>query len=107
MVLLQVLNSPKSSESCSEPRGTYINILKEKIAKIDKEIDELGIEYPEDELQMHIDKLHEYNEIKDTGQLLLGKIGKEMNEKYHLYRFCKQLNVFLSLQLRLRERQQR
>jgi hypothetical protein len=49
--------------------------LKEKIAKIDREIDELGIEYPEDELQIHIDKLHEYNEIKDTGQLLLGKIG--------------------------------
>ena len=74
--MLQILSSAKSSRSCDEPKGTYIDGLKEKIAKIDKEIDELGIEYVEDELQNHIDKLHEYNEIKDTGQLLLGKIGK-------------------------------
>ena len=74
--MLQILSSTKSSGSCAEPKGTYFDGLKEKIAKIDKEIDELGIEYVEDELQNHIDKLHEYNEIKDTGQLLLGKIGK-------------------------------
>ena len=73
---MQVLNSSRSSESCGEPQGTYIDVLKKKVAKIDKEIDELGMEYSEDELQMHIDKLHEYNEIKDTGQRLLGKIGK-------------------------------
>ena len=66
----------RSSDSCGEPQGTYIDVLKKKIAKIDKEINELGMEYSEDELQMHIDKLHEYNEIKDTGQRLLGKIGK-------------------------------
>jgi hypothetical protein len=76
ILLFQVLKSDKSSEGCDEPQGTYIDVLKEKISKIDKEIDELGIEYSEDELQIHIDKLHEYNEIKDTGQLLLGKIGK-------------------------------
>ena len=34
--------------------------------------------YSEDELQLHIEKLHEYNEIKDVGQLLLGKIGKKI-----------------------------
>lgn len=86
-----VLKSDKSSEGCDEPQGTYIDVLKEKIAKIDKEIDELGIEYSEDELQIHIDKLHEYNEIKDTGQLLLGKIAeiegkttKMMYEEYGL-----------------------
>ena len=86
-----ILSSPKSSGSCGEPQGTYIHGLKEKIAKIDKEIDELGIEYVEDELQNHIDKLHEYNETKDTGQLLLGKIAeiegkttKMMYEKYGL-----------------------
>lgn len=69
------MNSRKSSEGGSG-KGNDIDILNEKIAKIDKEISELGVEYSEDELQIHIDKLHEYNEIKDTGQILLGKIGK-------------------------------
>ena len=32
--------------------------------------------YSEEELQLHIEKLHEYNEIKDVGQLLIGKLGK-------------------------------
>lgn len=31
--------------------------------------------YNEDELQEHMSLLHEYNEIKDVGQLLLGKLG--------------------------------
>lgn len=32
----------------------------------------------EDELKVHIDKLHEYNEIKDVAQMVLGRIGKEI-----------------------------
>jgi len=31
--------------------------------------------YQEEELKDHIQKLHDYNEIKDIGQMLLGKIG--------------------------------
>lgn len=34
--------------------------------------------YCEEELQEHIDKLHEYNEIKDVGQLIIGKLGYQM-----------------------------
>ena len=30
----------------------------------------------EDELKVHIDKLHEYNEIKDVAQMVLGRLGK-------------------------------
>ena len=40
--------------------------------------------YSEAELQQHIDKLHEYNEIKDVGQLLIGKLGKYKNNSYNI-----------------------
>jgi hypothetical protein len=35
----------------------------------------------EAELQIHIDKLHEYNEIKDVGQLVLGRLGELFHRK--------------------------
>ncbi|WAR30587.1 SWI5-like protein [Mya arenaria] len=31
--------------------------------------------YQESELQTHIEKLHEYNEIKDVGQMVLGRLA--------------------------------
>ena len=40
--------------------------------------------YSEAELQQHIDKLHEYNEIKDVGQLLIGKLGKYKINYYNI-----------------------
>lgn len=35
--------------------------------------------YNVDELEDHIAQLHEYNDIKDVGQMLLGKLGERQN----------------------------
>ena len=32
--------------------------------------------YKEEELGKHINKMHEYNEIKDIGQMVLGRLGE-------------------------------
>ena len=50
--------------------------LREQIECTEREIAELSQHYSEDELQQYIDHLHEYNEIKDVGQLLLGKLAE-------------------------------
>ena len=53
-----------------------IDVLKHKIIEKDKEISKLSADYDTEELQHHIKKLHEYNEVKDIGQTLLGKIAE-------------------------------
>uniref|UniRef100_A0A1A7Y6L9 DNA repair protein SWI5 homolog n=1 Tax=Iconisemion striatum TaxID=60296 RepID=A0A1A7Y6L9_9TELE len=50
--------------------------LQEKKEQLDLEIAQLEAEgYRVEELEHHIDKLHEYNDIKDIGQSLLGRIA--------------------------------
>ncbi|KAL5011821.1 hypothetical protein ScPMuIL_010372 [Solemya velum] len=50
--------------------------LKTKLQKIEAEIQTLKQKgFREDELQVHIDKLHEYNEVKDAGQMVLGRLA--------------------------------
>ncbi|CAL1569972.1 unnamed protein product [Knipowitschia caucasica] len=50
--------------------------LKKKRDQLDREISLLEAEgYNMEELDHHIDKLHEYNDIKDIGQSLLGRIA--------------------------------
>jgi len=51
-------------------------LLQEQIQEKDKEINELSKEYSEDELQKHIDMLHEYNEMKDIAQMVIGKLAE-------------------------------
>uniref|UniRef100_A0A8C5P3Q2 DNA repair protein SWI5 homolog n=2 Tax=Jaculus jaculus TaxID=51337 RepID=A0A8C5P3Q2_JACJA len=53
-----------------------IQKLQEKRDMLDKEISQLISEgYNVDELEDHISQLHEYNDIKDIGQMLLGKLA--------------------------------
>ncbi|KAF7216957.1 DNA repair protein SWI5 homolog isoform X1 [Nothobranchius furzeri] len=50
--------------------------LQLKKEQLDLEIAQLEAEgYRVEELEHHIDKLHEYNDIKDIGQSLLGRIA--------------------------------
>lgn len=44
--------------------------------------------YSLEELDKHISLLHEYNEIKDAGQMLLGKLGKEGEAVEDLFSQC-------------------
>jgi hypothetical protein len=53
-----------------------VDQLKNKSKQLDEEISSLSEIYSEDELKEHIDMLHQYNEIKDTGQTLLGKLAE-------------------------------
>ncbi|XP_009077540.1 PREDICTED: DNA repair protein SWI5 homolog, partial [Acanthisitta chloris] len=53
-----------------------IEELRRKDLALDREIAQLVSEgYSLEELEKHISLLHEYNEIKDAGQMLLGKLA--------------------------------
>lgn len=76
-----------SSSNCSKngrgllPRkpavlGRSILHLRSNLKQIEEEIVELASDYNVQELQVYIAKLHEYNEIKDAGQTLLGNLAE-------------------------------
>ena len=78
---------PASQRSCQDRKTSpnTINVetmarevlkLKTQLEAVRREIRDLSEDYHEEELQVHIDKLHEYNEVKDMGQILLGKIAE-------------------------------
>ncbi|XP_023586383.1 DNA repair protein SWI5 homolog, partial [Trichechus manatus latirostris] len=71
--------SPKSGQASGASEDSQqldIQKLKEKRDMLDKEISQLISEgYSVDELEDHISQLHEYNDIKDVGQMLLGKLA--------------------------------
>lgn len=51
--------------------------LKKRLKDINADIAHVSADYNSDELQVFIDGLHEYNEVKDAGQLLLGKLAEQ------------------------------
>ena len=71
-----------SREAGSRQRETVeevardITQLRQQLENVENEIAELSKDYCEDELQQYIDHLHQYNEMKDVGQLLLGKLAE-------------------------------
>ncbi|XP_021117621.1 DNA repair protein SWI5 homolog, partial [Heterocephalus glaber] len=79
----RAFRSPRPSPKSGQADGTSeeslhldVEKLKEKRDTLDKEISQLISEgYRVDELEEHISQLHEYNDIKDVGQMLLGKLA--------------------------------
>ncbi|XP_006119078.1 DNA repair protein SWI5 homolog isoform X1 [Pelodiscus sinensis] len=73
------IQSPRSSQSDGvnkEDLLREIEELKQKDLDLDREIAPFLAEgYSLEELEKHISLLHEYNDIKDTGQMLLGKLA--------------------------------
>uniref|UniRef100_A0A672UVL2 DNA repair protein SWI5 homolog n=4 Tax=Psittacidae TaxID=9224 RepID=A0A672UVL2_STRHB len=75
--------SPIPSPRSCQPHGANeeslqyeIEELKQKDLALDQEIAQLLSEgYSLEELEKHISLLHEYNDIKDAGQMLLGKLA--------------------------------
>lgn len=84
-----ISSSPFKQCTRAEPNTqllSEVESLKLKLSETEKEIASLAEEYSEHELQDHIQKLHEYNEIKDIGQILLGKLAEmEGLTTSHLY----------------------
>ena len=64
------------SEESAEGVAADVARLKDQLERVESEIAELSQDYHEEELQQYIDHLHEYNEIKDVGQMLLGKLAE-------------------------------
>ncbi|XP_008824620.2 DNA repair protein SWI5 homolog, partial [Nannospalax galili] len=71
--------SPKSEQAdgaSEEPLNVSIQKLKERRDMLDSEIARLmSAGYNVRELEGHITLLHEYNDIKDVGQMLLGRLA--------------------------------
>uniref|UniRef100_A0A672J041 DNA repair protein SWI5 homolog n=1 Tax=Salarias fasciatus TaxID=181472 RepID=A0A672J041_SALFA len=64
------------SESARISPAEEVAELQRRRAQLDTEIAQLEAEgYKVEELDHHIDMLHEYNDIKDIGQTLLGRIA--------------------------------
>uniref|UniRef100_A0A8C6W4V2 DNA repair protein SWI5 homolog n=2 Tax=Nannospalax galili TaxID=1026970 RepID=A0A8C6W4V2_NANGA len=68
--------SEQADGASEEPLNVSIQKLKERRDMLDSEIARLmSAGYNVRELEGHITLLHEYNDIKDVGQMLLGRLA--------------------------------
>ncbi len=72
------LQPPASLHTSGDPEGIARDVLKlrRRLAEVDRELGELSDDFHESELQVHIKRLHDYNEMKDVGQMLLGRMAE-------------------------------
>lgn len=75
--------SPRRSDNQRTKASSKVELarevveLQEQSERLDEEIEALSKDYSQDKLPQYIDKLHEYNEIKDIAQMLIGKIAEK------------------------------
>ncbi|XP_053551344.1 DNA repair protein SWI5 homolog [Bombina bombina] len=71
-----VLNNSPAAGASECPMENAVPDLKRQHHALDEEITQLKAEgYSVSELEEHITLLHQYNELKDAGQMLLGKLA--------------------------------
>jgi len=84
-------HAPTGVLSESELRLQLAEVNRQE-AEVDSQIEELLKQgFKEEELKLHMTQLHEYNEIKDVAQMVLGRIAinegvttKDLYERYQL-----------------------
>ncbi|GAB6021907.1 swi5-like zinc finger protein [Chamberlinius hualienensis] len=85
-------SSPMTKKQQLEQLMMKLNDSKENCQKMEKEIQNLTEEgMKESQLELHISKLHEYNEIKDATQMVLGQLAMlegltvaQLHQRFHL-----------------------
>ena len=67
-----ILRKSLSEKSCIEEE---ISVLKEESAKLEQKLELLSSECSEIDMEDILNRLHEYNDIRDATQILLGKLA--------------------------------
>ena len=67
-------STPQGSHEATEEIAADVKIAKEKLYNLDCQLQNYSNK--DERLQLYISKLHEYNEIKDTGIVLIGKLAE-------------------------------
>lgn len=68
------VSTPSSSRETTEEVVADITVAREKLHHLECQLERYSEK--DERLQLYISKLHEYNEIKDTGIVLMGKLAE-------------------------------